>query len=171
MRVFPCILKTLWSQKHWLFFSSKIHLRWSCSCLRLVFFLVGSSAFSRQQDTKACQYKPYNTCDDSRLRDPKTACEEGSISAFPVLEALIVLHVFTFSLWACNPKQFTKAYLLQWYDNAYISFVSLAKKKRCLLVTKTPTEKQHVGQLIITFGIFDSKSYKWLVENDVGCIK
>lgn len=39
------------------------------------------------KDVKARQYKPYETCGDNRLRDPKTAFEEGNISAFPVLEA------------------------------------------------------------------------------------
>lgn len=34
------------------------------------------------KEAKACQSKPSQTYDDSRLRDQKTACEEGNISAF-----------------------------------------------------------------------------------------
>ncbi|KAG1928983.1 hypothetical protein F2P79_023205 [Pimephales promelas] len=44
-------------------------------------------------------------------------------------------------------------------------------KERCRLVTSTPTEVQCLGQLIITFGKYNGKSFKWLVENDDGYIK
>ncbi|XP_077083731.1 uncharacterized protein LOC143736855 isoform X4 [Siphateles boraxobius] len=44
-------------------------------------------------------------------------------------------------------------------------------KKRCRLITSTPKEVQCLGQLIITFGKYNGKSFKWLVENDFGYIK
>ena len=44
-------------------------------------------------------------------------------------------------------------------------------KKRCLLITDNPTEKQYLGLLIVTFGKYDGKSFKWLIENDVGYVK
>jgi hypothetical protein len=34
-----------------------------------------------------------------------------------------------------------------------------------------PTEKQYLGQLIITFGKYCHCSFKWLLENDVGYVK
>ncbi|XP_041941359.1 uncharacterized protein LOC121704885 [Alosa sapidissima] len=42
-------------------------------------------------------------------------------------------------------------------------------KKRCHI--DNPTEAQYLGQLVLTFGWYFGRSFKWLVENDVGYIK
>lgn len=39
------------------------------------------------------------------------------------------------------------------------------------MVTPDPTEVQCLGQLVLTFGKYSGKSFRWLAENDVGYIK
>ncbi|KAK0138576.1 hypothetical protein N1851_024888 [Merluccius polli] len=40
-------------------------------------------------------------------------------------------------------------------------------KRRCLLVTPDPTEVQCLGQLVLTFGKYNGKNFRWLAENDI----
>ncbi|XP_059210103.1 uncharacterized protein LOC131988962 [Centropristis striata] len=42
-------------------------------------------------------------------------------------------------------------------------------KSRCGV--PRPTEAQYLGQLVLTFGRYTGRTFKWLVENDVGYVK
>ena len=44
-------------------------------------------------------------------------------------------------------------------------------KKRCAPYTSSPSTPQYMGQLILTFGKYNGRSFKWLLENDVGYVK
>ena len=46
-----------------------------------------------------------------------------------------------------------------------------AKGKVMAHGVSNPTEKQYLGQLIITFVKYCHCSFKWLLENDVGYVK
>ncbi|XP_035660467.1 uncharacterized protein LOC118405149 [Branchiostoma floridae] len=44
-------------------------------------------------------------------------------------------------------------------------------KRRCRQYSAQPTEVQYLGQLVLTFGKYTNKTFKWLLENDVGYVK
>ncbi|XP_078619206.1 uncharacterized protein LOC144886446 isoform X3 [Branchiostoma floridae x Branchiostoma japonicum] len=44
-------------------------------------------------------------------------------------------------------------------------------KRRCRQYSAQPSEVQYLGQLVLTFGQYSNKTFKWLLENDVSYVK
>ncbi|KAK7096051.1 hypothetical protein V1264_005397 [Littorina saxatilis] len=44
-------------------------------------------------------------------------------------------------------------------------------KRQCHQWTSTPSEVQYLGQLRLIFGQYSCKTFRWMLENDMGYVK